>query len=85
MNNIFWDLIAEGIVVVYLDNILIFTRTIEQHAKTIWKVLEILVEHNLYLCLEKYKFQKKHIKYLGLVVLENKISIDPIKITGVWE
>jgi len=85
INNIFWDLIAEGIVVVCLDNILIFTRTIEQHAKIIWRVLEILVEHKLCLCLEKYKFQKEHIKYLGLVMLENEISINPIKITGVWE
>ena len=31
MNNIFWDLIMEGVVVVYLDDILIFTETIEQH------------------------------------------------------
>ena len=73
----------KGIVVVYLNNILIFTRTIKQHAKAIWRVLEILVEHKLYLCLEKYKFQKEYIKYLGLVILENKVSIDPIKVAGV--
>jgi len=35
MNNIFWDLIAEGIMMVYLDNILIFTRMEEKHAKAI--------------------------------------------------
>jgi len=35
MNNIFQDLIAEGIMVVYLDDILIFTRTEEKHAKAI--------------------------------------------------
>jgi len=35
MNNIFQDLIAEGIMVVYLDDILIFTRTEEEHAKAI--------------------------------------------------
>jgi len=35
MNNIFQDLIAEGIIVVYLDDILIFTRTEEEHVKTI--------------------------------------------------
>jgi len=35
MNNIFWDLIAEGIMMVYLDNILIFTRIEEEHAKAI--------------------------------------------------
>ena len=35
INDIFRDLIAEGIMVVYLDNILIFTRTEEEHAKAI--------------------------------------------------
>ena len=39
MNNIFQDLIVEGIMVVYLDNILIFTRTEEEHAKAIWQIL----------------------------------------------
>ena len=42
MNNIFQDLIAEGIMVVYLDDILIFTRTEEKHAKAIQQVLQIL-------------------------------------------
>jgi len=41
-NNIFWDLIAEGIMVVYLDNILIFTRTKEEHVKAIRRVLQVL-------------------------------------------
>ena len=31
MNNIFWDLIAEETIVMYLDDILIFTRTVEEH------------------------------------------------------
>jgi len=56
INNIFRDLITKEIVVVYLDDIFIFTRTIKQYTKAIWRVLEILVEHKLYLCLEKYKF-----------------------------
>ena len=35
MNNIFWNLIVEGIVVVYLDNILIFTKTEEEYAQAV--------------------------------------------------
>jgi len=56
INDIFRDLITKGIVVVYLDDILIFTRTVEQYAKAIQSVLEILVEHKLYLYPEKCKF-----------------------------
>ena len=33
MNDIFWDLVAKGTVVVYIDNILIFTETVEQHRR----------------------------------------------------
>jgi len=53
MNDIFRTVIAEGIVVVYLDNILIFTKTEEEHEQVVWRVLEILAEHKLFLCPEK--------------------------------
>jgi len=85
MNNIFRTLIAKGIVVVYLDDILIFTRTEEEHEQVVWRVLEILAEHKLFLHLEKCKFHQKQIKYLGLVILENKVVMDPVKITGVHD
>ena len=42
INDIFQDLIAEGIIVVYLNNILIFTRMEEEHAKAIWQILQVL-------------------------------------------
>jgi len=85
MNNIFWDLIAEGIMVVYLDDILIFTRTEEEHVKAIRRVLQVLQEHKLFLCPEKCEFCKERIKYLGLVISENKVSMDPVKVAGVRE
>ena len=85
INDIFWDLIAEDIVVVYLNDIFIFTRTIEEYMRAVWRVLKILVEHKLFLHLEKCKFQKEWIKYLDLVISENKVSIDSIKITRVCE
>jgi len=83
INNIFRTLIAKGIVVVYLDDILIFTETEEEHEQTVWRVLEVLAEHKLFLCPEKCEFHRKRIEYLRLVISENKIEIDPIKVAGV--
>jgi len=59
MNNIFRTLITEGIVVVYLDDILIFTETEEEHEQAVQRVLEVLVEHKLFFCLEKCEFHRK--------------------------
>jgi len=83
MNDIFRTLIAEGIVVVYLDDILIFTKTEEEHEQAVRRVLEVLMEHKLFLCPEKCKFHRKQIKYLGLVISENKVEMDPVKVAGV--
>jgi len=85
MNDIFQDLIAEGIIVVYLDDILIFTRTEEEHAKAIRQVLQVLQEHKLFLCLEKCEFCRERIEYLGLVISKNEVSMDPVKVAGVRE
>jgi len=85
MNDIFRTLIAEGIVVVYLNDILIFTRTEEEHEQAVWRVLEVLVEHKLFLCPEKCEFHQKEIEYLGLVILENKVAMDPVKVAGVCD
>jgi len=85
MNDIFQDLIVEGIMVVYLDNILIFTRTEEEHVKAIRWVLQVLQENKLFFRLEKYKFCKERIEYLGLVILENEVSMDLVKVAGVRE
>jgi len=83
MNDIFRNLIAEGIVVVYLDDILIFTRTEEEHTQVVQQVLQILKENKLFLCPEKCKFYKQQIEYLGLVILENKVSMNLVKVAGV--
>jgi len=85
MNDVFRTVIVEGIVVVYLDDILIFTKTEEEHEQAVWRVLEILVEHKLFLHPEKCEFHRKQIEYLGLVISENKVAMDPVKVAGVRE
>jgi len=48
-------------------------------------VLQVLKENKLFLCLEKCEFCKQRIEYLGLVISENEVSIDPVKVTRVQE
>ena len=85
MNDIFRTLIAKGIIVVYLDNILIFTKMEKEHKRVVQRILEILAEHKLFLHPEKCEFHRKQIEYLGLVILKNKVAMDPVKVAGVYE
>jgi len=85
INEVFQTIIAKGIIVVYLDNILIFTKMEEEHEQAVRRVLEILAEHKLFLHPEKCEFHQKQIKYLGLVILENKVAMDPVKVAGVCD
>jgi hypothetical protein len=83
MNAIFADLIAEGKVTVYLDDILIWSSTLEEHWKIVHEVLQRLEEHNLYLQPEKCEFKQSHVDYLGLVISPGKVSMDPVKVQAV--
>ena len=78
-------MIAEGVVCVYLGNILIFTKTLSEHWNIMQRVLECLWEHKLYLKLEKCKFEQRQIEYLRVIVLEGQVEMDPVKVSGVAE
>src|SRR6266496_409782 len=85
IDDIFEDLILEGVVVVYLDNILIFTETLNEYQKITHHILELLEKHKLYLCPDKCKFEKTTIEYLGVIISHNSVAMDPVKITGITE
>jgi hypothetical protein len=83
MNEIFQDLVLQGTVCVYLDDILIFTNTIEEHHRISRIVMERLRKHKLYLRPEKCEFEKEKMEYLGVVVSHNRVEMDLIKVAGV--
>ena len=68
MDGTFEELITKGVVVVYLDDILIFTKTLEEHWEVVRKVVALLQLHNLSLKPEKCKFEKTLVEYLGVVI-----------------
>ena len=59
MNDIFYNLISKEIIIVYLNNILIFTKTLEEYYKAVFRVLEVLFKHKLFLHPIKYEFGKQ--------------------------
>src|SRR3979490_3149819 len=82
MNEIFKELINEGVVVVFIDDILIFTESLEVHWKTVRQVLEILCSNNLYLKPKKCVFDQLEVDYLGLILSAGKVAMDPVKVAG---
>jgi hypothetical protein len=83
MNKIFQNLITEGIVSVYLNDILIFTNSMEEHRQITRLVLDRMREHKLYLWPEKCEFEQTRIEYLSVIISHNKVEMDPVKIAGV--
>ena len=83
MNTIFADLVAAGKVAVYLDDILIYSSSLDDHRSTTHEVLQRLLAHDLYLRPEKCEFQQEQIEYLGLVISKGKVTMDPVKIRAV--
>ena len=83
MNSLFANLIAKGKVAVYLDDILIFTKELEEHCKIVKEVLQGLKKNDLYLCPEKCEFEQEQIEYLGLIIREGEVKMDPTKVAAV--
>jgi RNase H-like domain found in reverse transcriptase/Reverse transcriptase (RNA-dependent DNA polymerase)/Integrase zinc binding domain len=80
MDNIFMTMINNQLVIVYMDNILIFANTKEELERITKLVLEKLPEHDLFLKAKKCEFCQTKIEYLGIIIEEGKISMDAIKL-----
>ena len=83
MNHIFCDLIAKGVVEVYMDDILVHTITIEEHRQVTREVLRILRENNLFLKPEKCVFHQTEVKSLEMIVGNGTVRMDPAKIQAI--
>uniref|UniRef100_A0A670ZB52 Gypsy retrotransposon integrase-like protein 1 n=1 Tax=Pseudonaja textilis TaxID=8673 RepID=A0A670ZB52_PSETE len=86
MNDIFRDML-DRFVVVYLDDILIYSRSWDHHLHQVRQVLQRLREHKLYAKLEKCFFFQSSIEFLGHIISPEGIAMDPKKVEALcsWE
>ena len=69
----------------YLDDIILFSETIEQHANQLKVLFKLLSMHGLKVKLSKCEFARKSVKYLGHIIDGSGIHVDPGKVQGVKE
>ena len=79
MNSVFMPEL-DKFVVVFIDDILVYSENEEDHAEHLRVVLTRLREHKLYVKFSKCKFCLRKIPFLGHMLSENGISIDPSKV-----
>ncbi|XP_056860103.1 uncharacterized protein LOC130508557, partial [Raphanus sativus] len=84
MNGIFREYLDE-FVIIFIDDILVYSKTREDHERHLRLVLEKLREQQLFAKLSKCSFWQKSIGFLGHIVSEEGVSVDPEKIKCIQE
>jgi hypothetical protein len=84
MNDILREYIGK-FVLVYIDDILIFSRTEEEHREHVRLIFQKLQENNLFVKPSKCEFFRTEIKFCGFVVGGGKIQMDPAKVRTIQE
>ena len=82
MNRVFASCL-DKFLVVFIDDILLYSRNREQHTEHLRQVLEILRKEKLYAKLSKCDFFMEQISFLGHIVSSGGVSVDPSKVSAV--
>ena len=82
MNEILREFLDQG-VVVYIDDILIYTKTVKEHITLVRKVLQRLREYQMAISLEKSFFHVKKVDFLGYVVATDGVTMNVKKVESI--
>jgi len=82
MNKILREFLDHG-VVVYLDDILIYTENMDDHIKLVQKVLDRLEQHDLAVSLKKSVFHQDEVEFLGYIVKTSGVTMSDRKVKSV--
>jgi hypothetical protein len=85
MDTQFANIIATGHVIIYLDDILIFAETLWKLIQLTHQVLQRIQDLDLFLRPAKCSFNQTSVEYLGLIISEGEIHMDPIKLKAIQD
>ena len=71
--------------IIFIDDILVYSKSKKEHEYHLRLVLQRLREHQLYAKFDKCKFWLEEVTFLGHVVTQERISVDPEKVKAVAE
>ena len=84
MDKLFKEELATGNIVIYMDNILItIAGTLNTHKQEVCNILQKLKNNNLFLKSEKCQFHQREMEYLGVIVGNGQVKMDPVKVQGI--
>ncbi|KAK3545920.1 hypothetical protein QTP70_016718, partial [Hemibagrus guttatus] len=82
INGVFQDLLGKWFIA-YIDDILMYSDSPEEHVVHIWEVLSRLQQHHLYVKLEKCEFHRATVTFLGYVISRRGVEMDKVKVWAV--
>jgi hypothetical protein len=82
MNKVFMEEL-DRFVIVFIDNILVYSRSVEEHGQHLKVVLEKLRAHQLYVKFSKCEFWLQKVSFLGHILTAEGVVVDPKKVTAV--
>ncbi len=84
INDVLRDML-DRFIFVYLDDILIFSRSLDEHRQHVRLVLQRLLENRLFVKPEKCEFHSPSVRFLGYIIAQGQLQPDPAKIQAVTE
>ena len=84
INDVLRDMLNK-FVFVYRDDILIFSRDLQQHVQQVRLILSFLLKNHLFVKPEKCEFHVREVSFLGFIISEGRIQMDPKKVQVVWD
>lgn len=82
VKDVLQDLLNRN-VFMYIYDILIFSKSLEEHISHVQAILQCLLQHSLYVKAEKFQFNLKSVSFLDFIIGKGNIQMDPEKVSDV--